>query len=245
MRPEFIWRDKNYLFTLYFKVLFMSEQNQQWDSLREVKDIRQMMERSSRFISLSGLSGVAAGLFALVGAGIARYVVFEKYYAAYRGRHWAFDGSEFRSLKLQLFVLAAAVFVAAFLSAFYFTWKKSHQQGQSLWNATSRRLFWNMIIPLTAGGLFILGMLQYDDWRYVAPSCLIFYGVALVNASKYTLSDIRYLGYCEIVVGLISMQFIGYGLYFWAIGFGVLHIVYGVSMWWKYERVPPVITKGV
>ena len=132
--------------------------------------------------------------------------------------------------------LAAAVFVAAFLTAFYFTWRKSNKQGVSLWNHTSRRLLWNMVIPLVAGGLFILGMLQYDDWRFVAPACLIFYGLALVNASKYTLTDIRYLGYCEIIVGVINMQWIGYGLYFWALGFGVLHIIYGVVMWWKYER---------
>jgi hypothetical protein len=80
-------------------------------------------------------------------------------------------------------------------------------------------------------------MLQYNEWRFVAPACLIFYGLALVNASKYTLTDIRYLGYCEIALGLINMQMIGYGLYFWALGFGVLHIIYGIVMWWKYERV--------
>jgi hypothetical protein len=213
----------------------MSEQNQQQDTLQEVKDIRRMMERSSRFISLSGLSGVAAGIFALVAAGIARYSIFDNYYTAYdhRGR---FDDSSFAALKIRLMGLAAAVFAAAFLSALYFTWRKSNKQGVSLWNHTSRRLLWNMVIPLVAGGLFILGMLQYDDWRFVAPACLIFYGLALVNASKYTLTDIRYLGYCEIIAGVINMQWIGYGLYFWALGFGVLHIIYGVVMWWKYER---------
>ncbi len=213
----------------------MSEQNQQQDTLREVKDIRQMMERSSRFISLSGLSGIAAGFFAIVGAAIARYIMFKNYYARYNDLgYW--NSEEFHKLKVQLLSLSAAVFAAAFLSAFYFTWRKSNKQGISLWNHTSRRLFWNMIIPLAAGGFFILGMLQYDAWRFVAPACLIFYGLALVNASKYTLTDIRYLGYCEIIVGLINMQFIGYGLYFWALGFGLLHIIYGITMWWKYER---------
>ena len=213
----------------------MDEQNQQQESLREVKDIRRMMERSSRFISLSGLSGVSAGFFAIAGAAIARYVVFKDYYGRYNNLgHWS--NAEFTRLKIQLIGLSAAVFVAAFLSAFYFTWRKSSKQGISLWNHTSRRLFWNMLIPLAAGGLFILGMLQYSDWRFVAPASLIFYGLALVNASKYTLTDIRYLGYCEIIIGLINMQFIGYGLYFWTLGFGVLHIVYGIVMWWKYER---------
>ena len=214
----------------------MIEQNQQPDTIQEVKDIRRMMERSSRFISLSGLSGVAAGFFALVGAAIARYVIFKDYYGRYDNRK-VFDGDDFSRLKMQLLGLAAAVFAAAFLSAFYFTWKKSSKQGVSLWNHTSRRLFWNMIIPLVAGGVFILEMLQYNHWNFVAPACLIFYGLALVNSSKYTLTDIRYLGYCEIITGLVSMQWIGYGLYFWALGFGVLHIIYGIIMWWKYERV--------
>src|SRR5690349_25176609 len=104
----------------------MIEQNQQQDTLQEVKDIRRMMERSSRFISLSGLSGVAAGVFALVGAGIARYVIFKEYYGDYdtRGR---FDSIAFANLKLQLIGLAAVVFLAAFFSAFYFTWRKSNR----------------------------------------------------------------------------------------------------------------------
>lgn len=212
----------------------MSDQNQPTDTLQDVRDIRRLMERSSRFISLSGLSGVAAGLWALLGAWYARNMVFEQYYTDYNTRGYVND--DFAVLKLKLIGLAAGVFVAAFLSAFYFTWRKSRKQGRSLWDHTSRRLFWNMIIPLVAGGCFILAMLQHNDWRYVAPSCLIFYGLALVNASKYTLTDIRYLGYCEIILGLINTQWIGYGLYFWALGFGVLHIVYGVIMWLKYER---------
>jgi len=224
---------------LYFKVLFMSEQYEQADSLQEVKDIRRLMERSSRFISLSGLSGIAAGVFAIIGAAIARYVIFENYYISYNDRGY-FAADDFKSLKLQLIVLATGIFASAFFSAFYFTWRKSNQQGHSLWNPISRRLFWNMAIPLIAGGVFILGMLQYNEWRFVAPACLMFYGLALVNASKYTLTDIRYLGYCEIIVGLINMQWIKYGLYFWAFGFGVLHIVYGIVMWWKYERGNPL-----
>jgi hypothetical protein len=213
----------------------MSDQNQPFDSLREVKDIRQLMERSSRFISLSGLSGIAAGICALVGAAIARYVIFESYYNDYDSRHY-FSLEDFKSLRLQLSLLALAVFAAAFILSFYFTWKKSTNQGVPIWNYTSRRLLWNMIIPLAAGALFIFGLLQHNEWRFVAPACLVFYGLALVNASKYTLTDIRYLGYCEIVLGFLNMQWIGYGLYFWAIGFGLLHIIYGIIMWQKYER---------
>lgn len=204
------------------------------DSLQELKDIRRMMERSSRFISLSGLSGIAAGTFALAGAWIGRNIL-KDYYGSYNSRG-IFSGDDFSGLKIKLLVLAAGVFVAAFVSSFYFTWRRTKKQGLPIWDHTSKRLFLNIMIPLLAGAAFILGMLRFDEWRFVAPSCLIFYGLALINASKYTLSDVRYLGYCEIILGLANMFFIGYGLYFWAAGFGILHIVYGAIMWFKYER---------
>ena len=212
----------------------MEEKTQSNDTLQEIKDIRRIMERSSRFISLSGLSGVAAGICALAGAWIGGNIL-DKYYGSYNSQGF-FSGDDFSRLKIKLVGLAVAVFAAAFISSFYLTWRRARKQELPLWDHTSKRLFWNMVIPLLAGTGFVLAMLKYDEWRFVAPACLIFYGLALVNASKYTLTDIRYLGYCEIVLGLVNMFFIGYGLYFWAAGFGVLHIIYGAAMWWKYER---------
>jgi hypothetical protein len=210
----------------------MDDQNQHVEALQ---DIRRMMKRSSRFISLSGLSGIAAGAWALIGAYFA-YDWITDYYRQYDNNGYA--GSAFQELKYKLLVLAAIVLVVSLLSAYFFTWRRAGKNNLPLWDHTSKMLVVNLMLPLVAGGLFILSMLQYNEWRFVAPACLIFYGLALVNGSKYTLSDIRYLGIMEIILGLISTQFIGYGLYFWALGFGVLHIIYGFSMWWKYERNP-------
>ncbi len=212
----------------------MEEKNQSTDSLQDIKDIRQMMARSSRFISLSGLSGVAAGICALIGVFLA-YNILDKYYGAYDSKGF-FSGDEFSRLKIKMASLGIIIFAVAFLSSFYLTWRRAKKQGLPLWDHTSKRLAWNMLIPLVTGGVFILGMLRYDAWLFVSPACLIFYGLALVNASKYTLTDIRYLGYCEIIVGMINMFYPGYGLWFWAVGFGILHIVYGVVMWMKYEK---------
>lgn len=233
-----IWKIENNIFTLYYKVLFMSEQNQPLTSdptgLETLQDIKRIMERSSRFLSLSGLSGIAAGICALAGAWFANQRL-DNYYLRYNGRRY-YEGEDFHELKIQLLIIAAIVLVVVLLSAFYFTWRKAQRNHLPVWDHTSKKLFMNMLIPLVAGGVFMLSMLQYDEWRYIAPACLIFYGLALVNASKYTLIDIRYLGLLEIGLGLVSTQFVGYGLYFWAAGFGLLHIIYGGIMWWKYER---------
>jgi hypothetical protein len=213
---------------LLHKVLSMRSENQHLEALH---DIRQMMQRSSRFLSLSGLSGIAAGIWGLVGA----YFAYD-WLTEYVNNGGSFSGTAFQRFKLNLVLLAGAVLGVALVSAFYFTWRRTKETGSQLWNHTSRQLTFNMLIPLVAGGLFLLAMLQQDEWRFVAPGCLVFYGLALVNGSKYTLSDIRYLGISEIIVGLIATQFVGYGLYFWAFGFGVLHIIYGFIMWWKNER---------
>jgi heme/copper-type cytochrome/quinol oxidase subunit 3 len=204
------------------------------DSIRDIQDIKKIMERSSRFISLSGLSGIAAGICALAGSYFA-YDWIAEYYVRYDARQ-GFAGPDFENLKLNLLLLSAGVLGAALILAYFFTWRRARHNHMPVWDLSSRKLVWNMLVPLGAGGLFILAMLQYNEWRFVAPACLIFYGIALVNGSKYTVSDIRYLGYMEILLGLACSQFPGYGLYFWAAGFGALHIIYGLIMWLKYER---------
>ncbi|HUC81892.1 MAG TPA: hypothetical protein VMR70_13305 [Flavisolibacter sp.] len=208
----------------------MSVQNSHLEALQ---DIRQMMQRSSRFISLSGLSGIAAGICGLAGS-YGAHLLIQNHVKPYRDVY-ASRGT-LNDLDISLFLLALATFTLAVLSAFYFTWRKTKKDRVALWNHTSLQLAWNMILPLVAGGLFILALLQNGIWMFIVPGCLVFYGLALVNASKYTLSDIRYLGISEIILGLIATQFTNRGLVFWAIGFGVLHIVYGFLMWNKYER---------
>ena len=201
--------------------------NEQQQSLQELHHIKQMMERSSRFISLSGLSGISAGLFALLGA----------WFAVKRISMYAHGKSiSYETLQSQLIIIAALVLIAAFVAAFIFTYLRSRRNGVSIWGTTTYRMLINLAIPLIAGAFFVTRMVQMDHIFLIAPTCLLFYGLALINASKYTLGEIRYLGYCELILGIVNLWIPGYGLIFWAVGFGLLHIIYGIIMWWKYER---------
>jgi hypothetical protein len=215
----------------------MNEQNHHLDTLN---DIKQMMERSSRFISLSGLSGIAAGLCALIGAWFAYGVVDNNRYSDYTLKHIERGSDDSIGLAdwmgNELVQIAAVTFIAAFVLAFIFTYIRSKKTNIPIWGATARRVLINVAIPMIAGGLYLLKLIDDEAYGYIAPGCLIFYGLAVLNASKYTLKEVRYLAYGLLLLGIISLWFIGYGLYFWALGFGVLHIVYGTLMWWKYER---------
>jgi hypothetical protein len=208
------------------------------EHLEALTQIRSLMERSSRFISLSGLSGVAAGLIALCGAtlvyiylGIKPFSNYHIYYMdVLRNGKWGLD--------YRTFFLADAllVLVLALAAGVYFTGRKARQKGQKIWDPLTRRMLLNLAIPLAIGGVFCLALSRAGMILFVAPATLVFYGLALINGAKYTLDDIRNLGICEAVLGLSGMFFPGFGLELWAIGFGFLHIVYGALMWRKYDR---------
>lgn len=191
--------------------------------LEDLKDIKDIMTRSSRFISLSGLSGVFAGVFALIGAYLAyQTVYYQQSYVDYRTAVIDLESV------LKLIGIATGVIVLSFVFGIYFTTKKAKEKRQKLWDRSTRLLLINLFIPLIAGGILCLMLLLKGYIGFVAPFTLIFYGLALVNASKYTLSQIKSLGLLEIALGLVATHYIGYGLIFWAIGFGVLHIIYGL-----------------
>ena len=201
--------------------------------LQDLTEIRSMMEKSSRFISLSGLAGVFAGGFALAGAISAHYIIRDFYVSIW------FENDIIqlsKDLVLHLFLVAMAVLSLSLFFGYYFTARKAKKLGQKTWNKTSQLMLINLAIPLLAGGIFCVSLFLHGHLGLIAPSTLIFYGLALINGSKFTLKDIKYLGYCELIVGLISTFFIGWGLWFWAFGFGILHIVYGISMHFKYEH---------
>ena len=213
---------------MYFKALFMNNPVQPLETLH---DIKRMMERSSRFISLSGWSGIAAGACALTGAYAAHQRII--YYNQFQDGK---IGGAIAELRYDLILIAFLTFTAAFVLASFFTFIRSKKDGVAIWGAAARRLMWNTFLPLAAGGFLIWHLIEISGYGLVAPSCLIFYGLALVNGSKYTMGEVRWLGYGEIILGIINLWNPGRGIFFWTLGFGVLHIIYGFAMWWKYER---------
>jgi len=212
----------------------MDKQQEQLETLRE---IRSLMERSSRFLSLSGLSGVIAGIAAITGI-VAAYLYLglsllePGYYQFATGE----NGEPNPAFYTFLYADVSIVLIVSLLASSLLTIRKARRQGQPTWDAVAKRLMANMAIPLVAGGIYCLALLYHGQIAFIAPATLLFYGLALFNAGKYTLNDIRYLGVLEIITGLVASFAIEFGLLFWAFGFGVLHIVYGITMYFKYEK---------
>jgi hypothetical protein len=201
----------------------MSEQ----DYLNDISEIKDLMNRSSRFISLSGLSGIFAGIYALIGSAVAYWLV------ANSGREYLIlDGKIFRLILLDLFLIA----FFSVITAIFLTTRKARKNGENIWDASSRRLIINFLIPLVAGGIYILIILNQQKYGQTAALMLIFYGLALINASKYSIGHVRYLGITEIILGLICALVPGYGFWLWVIGFGIMHILYGSIMFVQEKK---------
>lgn len=197
--------------------------------LEDLKEIKDIMNRTSRFISLSGLSGVSTGLTALAGAYLAYRFIFRDH------DYLVYDAVDISSKILRdlLFIAIGTLFVSI-LGATFFTRRKSKQQNQLVLDIPTKRLLFHLLIPLITGGVFCLMLLLKGFVGMILPLTLIFYGLALVNGSKYTLPEIRNLGLIEIVLGLLAFQWISYGLLFWALGFGVVQMIYGLIVQKKY-----------
>lgn len=197
----------------------------------DLKEIKDLMNRSSRFISLSGLSGISAGLIAILGAYFAYQTVFNSSdYLVYH--RVALTGETL----IQLLLVALGTLILAIGSVIYFTTRKTKKRNQKIWDTQTKRVLINLSIPILTGGILCLILLFRGYVGLIMPLTLIFYGLALVNASKYTLNFIRILGLIEIALGLLAMQFIEHGLLLWVVGFGVVHIIYGIIVHRKYKQ---------
>lgn len=203
--------------------------------LEDLKVIRKVMEDSSRFLSLSGISGIFAGIVALIGAAVAYFIILKGGTIRYDENFRSISIKETDVLSLQLMADGLVVLVLAIGASLFFSIRKAKKTGARIWTSVSKRMLVNLLIPLFTGGVIIFALLVQRQGWLIVPSMLLFYGLALVNAGKFTFSEVFYLGLSEILTGLLAAFIPDYGILFWAFGFGILHITYGLIMFRRYE----------
>lgn len=211
------------------------EQQHNDETQEALREIRSIMDRSARIISLSGWSGIWAGTVALIGAFIGERWLQQPEYKGIGSTLYA-SATHFDSYTVNFIFLGIAVFATAMGGVIFFTQRKAARMGRKAWNNASRMMLAQLFYPVFAGGVFCLLFIYYGCGMFVAPACLVFYGLALLSAGRHTFSDIRYLGMLDVALGCAAMFFPGHGLIFWGLGFGVLHIFYGIMMRGKYDQ---------
>lgn len=208
--------------------------NNSVNPVEDLQAIREIMEKSSKFLSLSGLAGIFAGLCALAGVAVAQWVILGKHALGYAG--FIIDREAVSGAGLFLSIDLLLVFGVALTAAVLFSWRRAKQAGQPLWTLSTRRLLFHLLVPFLTGALVVAVLVIRHYTELVLPSMLIFYGLALVNAGKFTLGEVHWLGMAEIILGLAGALFPDFGLICWTAGFGIAHLVYGTWMYYRHER---------
>lgn len=202
------------------------------DVLKEIGSIRSLMEKSSKFMSISGISGILIGTYALVGA-VLGYITVYGFNSEFGYRDYYVTDN---AIIYKLILIASIVLLLSITTGVWMAKQKAKRVGQSIWNPASKSLFAAMAIPLCTGGVLSLLLVWRGEFGMIASSMLIFYGLSLNAASNFTFKELRWLGILDIILGLLALCLPGYGIWFWALGFGILHIVYGLIVHQRYEK---------
>ncbi len=211
--------------TLRFKVLFVEKEP---NYLKDIAEIRSLMERSSRVQSLSGLAGILAGVYALVGA-----------YTAHSFFNFRPAGAEYvpaGSAMWNVIALGSGVLILAIATAGVLTYRRAVKIAEHLSGGAAWRLLGTVAVPLFSGGIFLLLLISMGLNGLLAPVTMIFYGLALYHAGSYTHREMKTLGLIQIVLGLLGGWRIEDSVLLWSLGFGLMHIVYGIYIHIKHER---------
>lgn len=205
------------------------------ESLNDIRDIRNLMQDSTRFLNLSGVSAILVGVYACIGAYMAYIILGSNSINHFSDAPILHVNTPYR---LKIMVLLAFIILAACLvSVFGMSYRKARRSGKTLsLTRPMKNLLWNFFLPLLTGGVLCFSAIYQGHYGLTSSIMLIFYGLALINGSKYTYSHTRYLGYAEILLGLLDSFVQGYALIFWVIGFGLFHMVYGLLFYLQIER---------
>lgn len=216
--------------------------NQELSPLESIQEIKSYMQKSTRFLSLSGWSGIWVGSCGIISGLFAMYLINDSdinplnyhYYGA------GYQTESFYSLKevlrFKLLLVEIITFVVALAGGFFFSVKKARKDGVIFLNHVFRRMAINFSIPLVTGGFVCLAFMRYNMLIFIAPTTLVFYGISLLMIARDTLDEVKKLAIFEILLGILSFYFLRYNMIIWIFGFGVLHIVYGIIMRNKYDR---------
>jgi len=204
--------------------------------------MKKSLEQSSRFISLSGLSGVFVGFCGLLGTYIMHYLIRGDDTKSDKEMLNIISSFDYYNLSVHVFVGEHLIFLAiytvifAILFAFYLTLRRSKRENHPIWDIHIQKQLSTLSIPLIVGLIFVIKLVASANYPLIVPSLLLFYGIALVNIRGLTNGDIGYLGYAFIVLGIVNLWLEGWGILFFGFGFGVLHIIYGTVTFIIYER---------
>ncbi|MEM7417422.1 MAG: hypothetical protein AAF389_18165 [Gemmatimonadota bacterium] len=182
-------------------------------AMDNLRYIRQAMERSGSFTHVSGIGGVGMGSLAIGAAALA--------WNASTTAEW-----------LAIWLVAAGASLAVSVLAMA---RKSAADGVTLLTGPGRKFAWSVTPPLAAGGVLTIALVRAGAFDLLPGMWLLLYGAAIVTGGSHSVRSIPFMGAAFMAAGVGALLTpASWGDVWMAVGFGVLHIVFGALIWRKH-----------
>ena len=175
-------------------------------AMDNLRFIRETMERSASFTAVSGWAGVAMGVVALGAAAVARL----------QEAPWAW---------LAVWLAAASLSAAVAVGGMAM---KSRSVGTPLFSGPGRKFASSFAPPIAVGGALTLALFGAGQTALLPGTWLLLYGAAVVTGGAHSVRIVPLMGVMFMATGAVALALPGWGDVFMAVGFGLLHLVFGV-----------------
>ena len=172
--------------------------------------IRETMERAGSFTAVPGWGGIAMGISAIIAAVLA--------------------GKE-QDPALWLRVWIIELIVAMLLASATMT-LKARRARTSLFMGPARRFAMAFAPPVMVGGVLTWALAWREQFELLPAVWLLLYGAGIIAGGMYSVRVVPIMGGLFFMLGLLALFLPGNLLL--ALGFGVLHIVFGSIIAWRY-----------
>ena len=182
------------------------------------------MEQGKSYFSLKSLSGILIGIY-----GLATVYLIDKLTS---GEGSGIEMvSQLPILFLQIGITAiAVVFIIISLFTLWIRAKRrAKSEGKKLWNTSNKKIRLQTLITLLVLIVVIIVIANQGYYSLVTPISLFFYGLFLLNLSRFSSKGLVFLSIGEVLLGVAAYMIYDKEIFFLALGFGLLPIIYGAA----------------
>jgi hypothetical protein len=165
------------------------------------------MERSAAFTAVSGWGHVLLGFTAFLSAWLAAHQSSSLGWL----RVWLAEG-----------LLAVAIGLVSC------TWK-ANRRGLPLFSGPARKVALSLAPPLVAGAFLTFLLFRGGLSSALPATWLLLYGAGIITGGAFSVAILPIMGLCFMLLGgLAVLAPVAWGNWFLALGFGGLHVIFGI-----------------
>jgi len=184
--------------------------------------IRQTLEAAECFTAVPGKALMVAGALALGGVAFNNFLT---------GAPWQPDASAALALQTWGWVLGLALAIVT-----YGIYRKAQLMRTRLRAPLVRKLLWSLCPALFVGGMLTHIAVREQALAWLPVIWLGCYGAAVTNGGQHSVAPVRYMGLSFLLAACgAAASPDSLGLTWLALGFGMLHLLYGAFIAWRHN----------